>query len=193
MSVNTFQRSGTLTAAAFERLLQTLDPDRDRAADAYEHLRERIAGLMQWWGAPIAIDLADETLDRVARKLEAGTVIREGSLGAYVRGVARLVFYEALRSPIHETPLTSERDLTVVDQAEDSEPALVCLDQCLSSLSSDDRNLALRYYDIGKSGKADTRRKLAGEVGVSMAALRIRTFRLRERLERCVSACLGQK
>lgn len=192
MSVNTFQRTGTLTAAAFERLLQTLDPDRDRAAAAYERLRERIAGLMQWWGASIASELADETLDRVARKLEAGTVIREGSLGAFVRGVARLVFYEASRSRLHETPLPNNRDLAVPDPAENSEPALVCLDQCLSSLGSDDRNLVLRYYDMGETGKADARRRLGGEVGVSMAALRIRAFRLRERLERCVSACLGQ-
>src|SRR5258708_30616564 len=87
------RRAWTLSSPAFDRRLAALDPDRDRAATAYEELRRRLIGLLRWWGVPSAEDLADETLDRVARKLEGGVTIENGSIGAYVRGVARMVFY----------------------------------------------------------------------------------------------------
>src|SRR5581483_2975223 len=86
-----------LTAQSLGHLLDLLDADRDRAALAYEKLRVRAAGLLEWWGAANADELADETLDRVARKLDGGASVPQTSLAAYVRGVARLVFYESRR------------------------------------------------------------------------------------------------
>src|SRR4051794_15409493 len=91
--------AGGVSAEAFQRLLGALDAERDRAASAYEQLRERTIGLLRWWGAPDAEDLADLTFDRVARKLDEGAVVPQSSLGAYVRGVARMIFYEARRRP----------------------------------------------------------------------------------------------
>src|SRR6185295_1605233 len=89
-----------LTGEAFELLLAALHPERGRAAAAYEQLRERTIGLLRWWGASRPEELTDETLDRVARKLAEGAPVPDGSLGAYVRGVARLVFYEAGRERV---------------------------------------------------------------------------------------------
>jgi DNA-directed RNA polymerase specialized sigma24 family protein len=174
-----------LSAEAFQRLLAILDADEDKAAHAYEQLRRRTSGLLQWWGAPVPDDLADRTLDRVARKLEEGAVIANGALGAYVRGVARMVFYEWSREPRHQNvePLQFS-----APESTDREPAdLVCFDRCLASLDEGDRSLVLRYYDDGKP--KEIRRELAAELGLTLTALRIRTHRLRNRLERCVSAC----
>jgi len=166
--------------AAFDRLLAALDADRDRASEAYERLRERTAGLFRWWGAADADDLADLTLDRVARRLEDGVSIAHGSFGAYVRGVARMVFYESTRRPrLHPAdawhlapPASSDSDL------------LDCLESSLAALDPFDRHLVLRYYDEGKP--AEVRRRLAEELGLTIPALRIRVHRLRMRLERCV-------
>jgi DNA-directed RNA polymerase specialized sigma24 family protein len=173
-----------LTADTFERLLDALDPDRDRAAAAYERLRYRIIGLLRWWGSPAAEQLADDTLDRVARKLQEGAQIPLGSLGAYVRGVARLVFYESTREPL--APLNGREP----EPAPPSElsAAADCLDRCLAAWGAADRDLLLRYYDAGKA--SDIRKQIADELGISATALRIRTHRLRTRLERCVAACL---
>jgi DNA-directed RNA polymerase specialized sigma24 family protein len=177
-----------LSAPAFDRLLKALDPDRDRAAVAYEQLRERIGGLLEWWGSTHAEELADETLDRVARKIEEGAVIAEGSFGAYVRGVARMVFHEAGRQAF-DVPL-SEREVVAPDEGESLEPALVCLDRCLDSLRSEERRLVLSYYEGERRMAA--RQELADNLGVSMTALRIRMHRVRERLEGCVTQCLNQ-
>ena len=178
----------TLTGEAFDRLLAALGPDPDRAAVAYEQLRERTIGLLRWWGASRPEELTDETLDRVARKLAEGAPVAEGSLGAYVRGVARLVFYEASREPL--APL-SGREVALAPSTSEIEAASQCLDRCLAALSSADRTLLVRYYGVGRA--AAVRRELAEELGISMTALRIRTHRLRAPVERCVTACLAQR
>ncbi|MEO8678427.1 MAG: hypothetical protein ABI665_05235 [Vicinamibacterales bacterium] len=179
------KRGWTLNAAAFERLLAELDDDRQRAAHTYEQLRRRLIGLLQWWGAQPADELADETLDRMARKLDEGAVIAAGSIGAYARGVARMVYYEWTRRP---RPEPVDVDPPAVAAAEPEGAALTCFDRCLASLDAGERQLVLRYYDDGKA--KDVRRRLADEAGLSITALRIRVHRLRERLEQCTKRCL---
>jgi len=171
------RRAWTLTSQAFDGLLGALDADRDRAADEYEKLRDRLIGLLRWWGASQPEDLADETLDRVARKIQEGVSVAEGSLGAYVRGVARMVFLEWTRRPRAERAAVEAVSVSV---GEDHE-ALTRLDECLAVLSADERRLLLRYYGEGRA--ADVRRQLAGELGLSSTALRIRAHRLRSRIE----------
>ncbi len=192
MTVDPFHRRSkdtwTLTAAAFERLLTLLHPERDKAAVEYERLRDRITGLLGWWGSPRAAELADETLDRVARKLDEGAEVRTGSLGAYVRGVARMVFYESSRQQ-QTDPLPPDLDLSVPVTDEEQSPALVCFDQCLAKLSAADRKNLLRYYDDAGERTMDARRKLADELGISTNVLRVRMHRLRDRLEQCVAGC----
>jgi DNA-directed RNA polymerase specialized sigma24 family protein len=173
-----------LTADTFDRLLDALDPDRERAAVKYEHLRHRLIGLLGWWGSPAAEELADVTLDRVARKLKDHTPIAAASLGAYVRGVARLVFYESTRD--RRAALTGEEP--AVQTASDGAEAGECLDRCLSRWEAADRDLLLRYYAAGKA--SDLRKQIADELAITTTALRIRTHRLRARLQRCVSECL---
>jgi DNA-directed RNA polymerase specialized sigma24 family protein len=177
-----------LTSEALESLLAALDPDRERAAIAYEQLRTRVTGLLRWWRAARPEELADETLDRVARKLAEGAAIGEGSFGAYVRGVGRMVFYESTREP-HLAEMRI--DPPGIEPPEAAEAAADCLDRCLSLLPAADRTVLLRYYDGGKA--AEVRRVLAREAGVSPTALRVRTHRLRIQVERCVTACMEHR
>jgi DNA-directed RNA polymerase specialized sigma24 family protein len=177
----------TLSSGAFDRLLAILDDDRDMAAVAYGQLRQRVAGLHRWWGADDPEALADQTLDRAARKLQEGASVERGDFGAYVRGVARMVFYEAARQP---KPVGLDREPLAEAAGSDQLP-LDCLDECLASLSTTDRRLVLRYYD-GRDQIAE-RKQLAREMGITPTALRLRTHRLRTRLESCVTSCLKRK
>jgi DNA-directed RNA polymerase specialized sigma24 family protein len=177
-----------LTSDAFEQLLSTLAPERDSAAVAYEQLRQRTIGLLSWWGASKPEELADETFDRVARKLAEGAPIPRESLGAFVRGVARRVFYESGRERF--APLTGREEAPSL-QSSDLEAASECLETCLGSLAGSDRTLLIRYYGAGPT--ADLRRRIADELQISRTALRIRTHRLRASLERCVTTCLDRK
>ena len=174
----------TLTPAAFEGLLSFLASDRDHAAAAYGELRQRIVGLHRWWGAADPETLADLTLDRAARKLQEGASVERGDFGAYVRGVARMVFFEAARQP---APLVLDRE-PIAEVESGNETALRALDDCLATLSPDDRRLVLRYYDGGN--QIAVRQRLAGELNLTPSALRLRTHRIRLRLEDCVSSRL---
>jgi DNA-directed RNA polymerase specialized sigma24 family protein len=190
-SPSRWPRGWTLNGPAFDRLLDALGTDRERAAVEYRQLHARVTGLLRWWGSPWPDELADETLDRVARKLQEGTEIAPGSLGAFTRGVARLVFYESTRSPRHqEAPLPAELEPDALTDESENERSLACLDQCLSQLPGPDRECVLGYYDPGHEKSIDARRRLASALGISPTALRIRAFRIRERLESCVSRCL---
>jgi len=177
----------SLSTEALDALLRSLDPDRDKAAEAYAKLRDRISGLFGWWGRNDGDDLTDETLDRVARKILGGAPIVEGSLGAYVRGVARLVFYEASRRPVSVPIEGNEPEPPRAHAA--NEGVFTCLDRCLEALKSDDRSLVMGYYARGH--KADMRRRLAEDAKLSATALRIRAHRIRQRLETCVRGCVS--
>jgi len=167
--------------------LTVLDADGERAAQAYEQLRERTIGLLHWWGAADAEDLADLTFDRVARKLEEGATVPPASLPAYVRGVARMIYYESLRRP-----QVAAQDLAyLAPPPAANQDALGCLDACLNKLTEADRAVVLRYYDEGKA--ATVRKTLAAELGTSLTALRIRAYRIRANLERCLQGCLGSR
>ena len=105
-----------------------------------------------------------------------------------MRGVARLVYYEARRERV--APLTGRESAPPLHSS-DLEAAGACLDHCLGTLGVADRGVLLRYYGSGKA--ADIRRQIAAELGISSTALRIRMHRLRAGVERCVTACLGRK
>jgi DNA-directed RNA polymerase specialized sigma24 family protein len=174
----------TLTPAAFEALLSFLAADRDQAAVAYGELRHRVVSLHRWWGAADPENLADLTLDRAARKLQEGASVERGDFGAYVRGVARMVFFESSRQP---ATLTLDRD-PMADEQPDNEAALRALDDCLASLSADERRLVLQYYD--GANQIAARHLLAEELAITPLALRLRTHRIRGRLEDCVTSRL---
>src|SRR5687768_5952857 len=129
--------SGTgwhLTAAAFEDLLRRLSADERRAGAEYESLRLRLAVYFSGRGCRDAEVCADETLDRVARRLHQGQRIE--SVGRYARGVARLVALESLRRLQRERRALDEwRRLPTVAAPE--ETRLSVLEAHLQKLPSD--------------------------------------------------------
>ena len=181
--------SWTLTANGFDRLLRALDDDRERAAIEYARLHERLNGLLRWWGAENCDALADATLDRVVLTLEQGRTIPRGSFGAYVKGVARMIFYESMRA---ERRQRAGKYLALVT-AQTSDPAAPLLDRLdeeLARLPEEDRDLVLRYYGDGR--KDEVRKELARDYGMTNSNLRVRAHRVRQRLEaRCAEGATG--
>jgi DNA-directed RNA polymerase specialized sigma24 family protein len=178
-----------LTASALERLLVRLDPDPARAADAYEALRLSLTRFFDWRGAHFPDECADETLNRLARRLDEGAVV--GDIRSFALGIARLVRLEQARSPqVRQDELDEQSIGPALAVDRDPEPRLhECLDACLASLPADARTLILEYYQDQRRQKIDRRVRLATQLGLSANALRSRAQRVRDRLERCVRAC----
>lgn len=195
------QEERPLTQFAFNRLLEWLDAGADSGGDAYLEMRRRLVAYFDRRNRPSAEELADETLNRVARTLEAGEVkITPPARYCYV--VARFVLLEDFRRERVHVHLEESRRVTPValyalprpgpDEGRAvQEQRLDCLDRCLQELRPDQRELVLEYYrDTGRQ-KIDRRRELAKRLGITMNALSIRACRIRETLLACVQGCEG--
>jgi RNA polymerase sigma-70 factor (ECF subfamily) len=176
-----------LTRDRLDRLLFWLDQDRDRAADKYEEIRIRLIKMFETRGCAIPEDLTDETIDRVARKLDELAATYEGNPALYFHGVARLVHLEYLRQRPRLITVPSPADPAETEQLHE------CLDRCLNRLSPRNRELILQYYEDEPQPGSDARKELARRLGISPNAVRIRTHRIRESLGRCVRDCLTMR
>jgi DNA-directed RNA polymerase specialized sigma24 family protein len=192
------QSEWVLTEGAFARLLACLDPDAEAAGEKYRNLHLKLVKFFDWHGAHVPEECANETLNRVARKLEAGAAIQD--LPSYCHGVARLVLLEASRRPDSKNVSLDELGpaaaLESVDAeavgAEDDERR-ACFTRCLGELPDASRRLILDYYRDERRDKIDNRLALAEGLGIPLNALRSRAQRLRKRLEECVHRCLRRK
>lgn len=172
-----------LTQEIFEQLLAWLDEDRDRAGEKYEEIRFQLINLFIARGCRISEELADKTIDRVARKVKdiSGTYV--GNPALYFYGVAKMVYLEYVRSrPITLPALPSQSE-------KDTEQRHECLGLCIDKLSPVNRELILSYYGEAHASE-DQRRKLAARMGLELNALWVRVHRIRENLRRCVVECL---
>jgi DNA-directed RNA polymerase specialized sigma24 family protein len=176
----------TITQVAFDLLLARLDNDRSQAGAKYEVLRHKLVKFFEWRGCTFPEDLADDTLNRVARNLEAGENIRHFT--AYCAGIARRVFLESLRTRRQEEVLQSVTYPPASTPDEDARHD--CLERCLRELPAENFQLIVQYYREGKPTQIEARRDLAAQLGIPLNALRIRAHRIRVRLESCVEECM---
>jgi DNA-directed RNA polymerase specialized sigma24 family protein len=181
--------SGTLTASGLARVLARLDADPDRSAVAYESLRLTLTRFFGWRGASFPDERADETLDRLAGRLDRGEAVED--LRSFALGIARKVLLEQWRRPASRAVHLDESAMDAVAprEAPDDGPWLPCLTRCLDCLPSQSRSLVLGYYSGAGRPRIEQRARLAVELGLTEGALRSRVQRLRDNLERCVSTC----
>lgn len=172
-----------LTEQAFNKLLACFSPDRDEAAGKYELMRTKLIRYFEWKATTLPEDKADVTINRVARKIDEGKTIY--NLPGYFYRVSELVFLESTREresvALDDLPEIQDDTPLADDQ---KEARLLCLDNALDKLPIKNRNLILDYYRGETRAKIDRRRKLAD--AATMNALRIRTCRLRKKLEKSV-------
>jgi DNA-directed RNA polymerase specialized sigma24 family protein len=180
-----------LSQQAFEKLLCSFSTDREDAGAQYEVIRRKLVRFFEWRGIDSADEHADETINRVARRLDEGQVIE--NLKGYFYGVARIVFMEQLkereRSPVALDDAPQSLRFCVEEDPE-PEARVVCFEKCLESLPADNQKLIISYYQEEKRVKIELRQELANRLQIPLNALRIRAHRIRVSLEKCISNCL---
>lgn len=171
-----------LTQEAFERLLGQLGSDAESAAREYETIRRRLIDLFDWRGVVAPEALADETLDRVARKLDEGERVEH--LRAYCYGVARRVVLEWEKRRAREAVALRELSRRGPHEpATDAEARVAALESCLRQMPAGDRELIVEYYRGEGKAHLPDRRALAARLGVTYVTLKTRAHRIRARLE----------
>lgn len=194
------KKNWVATERAFQRFLQWLDDGVDSHGERYLEMHRRIESYFERRNCLAPDELADETLNRAARRLEEEGTITAASPAHYCYIVAKLVFHEYIRKASTLSDLTpddsavSRRLKATAETADDRAQRLLdCLEQCLETLPADDRELILEYYRGEQRAKIEQRRALAARLNMTTNALTIRACRLRNKLETCVKARLATK
>jgi len=194
-SVSSPEKERELTPKAFTKLLAKLSADPEIAGVEYEDLRRRLIKFFEWRGAFFPEDLADETLNRTARKIDEGEKIEKNVI-ALALGVAHFVFLETSRRPDNRrAPMEELIPVAAPPEhhGEDDDLRAVYLRECLRGLSKESRELIIEYYREEGRAKIEDRKALAEKLGISLNALFSRAKRIRDGLERCVTRRLKRK
>ena len=180
----------------FNEILAWLNSDRDVAGQMYVKLRHDLAKIFIWNRCSDPEGLTDEVFDRVSRKVHELRKTFSGDPRLFFYGVARNLIKEEAKK-IRTQVSVEQIELAAKESAENhNDPRLMraeCLDLCLQKIGSDKRELILDYYAKEKQAKIDHRVEIARRIGTSLEVLRVRIYRIRSRLERCIESCLAAK
>lgn len=192
------KKNWAITSSAFYRLLEWLDEGTDSGGRNFLEMRRRLLAFFDRKNCRNADELADETLNRVARRLEEEGRIESEAPAKYCYITARFVFLESLRDkekafvPLDDVLLGREGSPPAVaetDEKELKEKMLECLEHCTGKLEPLNREIIVRYYFGEERVKIENRRALAASLDISVNALSIRACRIRDKLEGCVGKC----
>lgn len=133
-----------------------------------------------------AEDLADETINRVMKRLPEIRDTYVGEPAKYFHGVARFVLLEVGRRKevaTEEVPVVSVAPDVHSDEYD-------CLVKCLTFLAAEKRDLILDYYIYDGRDKIVQHQRMANELGITDGALRGRAHHVRGNLEKCIEQCM---
>lgn len=178
------KKNWELSQEVFDALLAWLDPDREQAARKYEKIRSGLIKFFKGRGALEPEDLADATINRVARKLKDIGKDFSGDPEPYFFRVAAYVYMEHLRRKLPRPMVPSPTDPNQIELEYN------CLERCIERLTKENRDLLLRYYGAEGGAETELRRALAEELEIAPNAVRIRAYRMRQTLKECVGKCI---
>ncbi len=181
------KKNWVLSQESFDLLLDWLSPDREQAGQRYEEIRTRLIKIYTTRGCCDADELADETINRVARKLVEVKDSYNGDPALFFYGFVNHIHLEYLRRKPAPFPPS------MPGMSEDDEDRFRCLEECFEKLDGETRELVMQYYHGEKTAKIDHRREFADQLGIAPNALRLRAFRARAMLLKCIGRCLARK
>lgn len=194
------KKDWSLSATAFRHLLEWLDGGEDSGGERYLEMRRRLVAYFDRKNCQAPDELADETLNRVARRLFEESLQISETPAKYCYIVARFVFMENLRDTRKGHLLfddtQSQHTLPVENDEEEKtnkEKMFACLEHCLDRLDAGHREMITRYYLGSERTKIENRRALAESLHITVNALSIRACRIRAKLEVCLRRCLEAK
>jgi DNA-directed RNA polymerase specialized sigma24 family protein len=199
------KRDWALTQTAFNKLLAWMDEETDSGGENYLETRRRLVSYFDRKNCVAPDELADETLNRVARRLEEEGSITDATPAQYCYITAKFVFLEYLRRTersevsLDQLPVSNRKSFSTAatlereEEAESRERRMNCLDRCMQKLDKESREIIIQYYRGDGRAKIENRRAMAQALGITVNALSIRACRVRDKLEDCVSKCLSNE
>ena len=179
---------GAINEESFESLLAWLDPNRETAGQKYEVIRAGLIRIFVSKGFSDAEDLADETMNRVMKRLAEIRDTYVGEPARYFHGVARFIIREMTR----RKEVTVDVMPVVPTETEVHSDEYDCLLKCLRFLPAEKSELILDYYIYDGRDKVAQHERMAKELGITKGALRGRAHQVRGNLENCIQNCIAR-
>lgn len=166
-------------------------PDSEQAWEAYEELQRKLITFFDHNSCQVeAGELADEVLDRIARKPESFQII---SMHKYAHRVAENVLREHWRRQRRHVSLVTSgspgknanaeaRILDLIYRKEKN----YWFSNAMLRLSREERELILSYYPSENDELEERRQRLSEQYNMTMVELRTEMARLRSKMERYV-------
>ncbi len=174
-----------MTQDEFNQLLAWLDTDPDRAGQRYESIRRNLITVFLNRQCNEPEDLADETINRVAKRVPELRKSYIGDPERYFHGVAKNVRREYYRRSSRVIQISPPEP-----QSDEVSPYSRCLEKCLAQLPPEQARLILLYYEEQKKAKIESHRAIGEALNLKAGALRARVFRVREKLRKCIEDCV---
>ena len=189
-SIGTTRGKWELTSEALAKFLARLNSEPERAGEKYEAIRLALVKFFDWQGAFAPEDLADDVINRVARKIDEGDELRD--VPTYCHGVARMVLLEHRKTFLNRRAEVEEiNSFAAPSETKLKDERQEYLERCMRELPVESRQLVLRYYQDERRQKLDVRAAMADQLGIPLNALRSRVQRIRDRLEQCLKRHLA--
>jgi DNA-directed RNA polymerase specialized sigma24 family protein len=173
----------------------TFGVDDNGAEDRFKILRDKLVFFFEKRRCKEPEELAQETLVRLFAQYGENVEIRD--ITRYSYGIAKNVLQEHWRRVMAEQAhITGDEGLPEESADEEwaahKERRLKCLEECVKSLSPQEQKLLTDYFDGKGRARQERRRRMAEQLHLTLVALRLRIFHLRERLQTCIDNCLDQ-
>lgn len=184
-----------LSQESFDSLLKWLASDREAAGKRYEDIRSGLITFFRSRGCDDAALLADQTINRVASKIETFDVNSKNKTLNVFYGFASKIYLEFIsRTRGREVALDPDSAAATSaesNRADDDREAVNCLDRCLDTLVLEDKGLVVKYYSEEKKARLAMRNSMAAGLGITSGALHTRIYRLRNSLKTCIENCIA--
>jgi len=176
------------TPEEFEKLLAWLDPDQDKAGYQYTLIQSRLTKVFGARGCSDPDTLGQEVLNRVCVRIDTVVNNYPDPLRCCL-GFVDNVYLEYLRE---QKKIANAKQPPPPRPPEELEKEDRCLEQCLNTLSAEERDIFKRYFRGEKRVRINNRKELAAELGITANALRIRAHHLRKEMTECLINCLKE-
>ena len=189
--IQRMKNSYELGQKEFDALLGLFSANREEAGEKYEQVRRGLVRFFQFKGCADPQSLTDETINRVAAKLDAFDRTRNIRPVSYFYGFAANILLEYRRRAAKESEFTDskmgDREATLAEDTDDV--ARTCLDECLEGLPGDEKELVIEYYSRDRQERIELRQRICERLQCTASALYTRVFRIKSTLKDCIETC----